>query len=419
MASRVREGTCPSSGSALRERGSGWLRAASRCAFLLARRRLGCATEMDIVAKCACAALLFATSAGIMSCAKPYQMPPETLAFRRTLDDTRALAIVNDLIRAKKGRGDGMYEAAMPERTVVLNPRVEGAHIAFDTFGPQISASSQPELDCWAPTGELVAVAEQVPTRCTSTFDLRGISLLSVSLTPGDPAGPSVTRPRAPSYTIYAMQGLMASIYINVATADLGPLLAALTHLSPAARVSQGHSITRPSTTGVPSRVPSDVAILRHIGCRVAIDGQPPASCEDCDVTLKPGAHQFRVQYWERGFLDKGMEVTLLPNGGAIAGPAPLGNEILLVKSRTARDLTVTLLGGHKYYLVTRTNRALDDWYVEVIDEAADAPVVSDRAAHCKECESDAPIEATLPSPYQSSSRVSPTTRFRRLSTAL
>lgn len=333
---------------------------------------------------CARAKLVFAMSVCMVSCAEAYRMPLETLALRQTLDDAKALAIVNDLVRAKVGRGDGVYEGWLPERTALFNARVEGAHITFDTIGPQISASRQPELNCRAPTGELVAVAEQVPTLCALSFDLRGIRGLGISPTPGDPPGGSVVRP--PGYIVYARESWTTAIHINVAKKDLGPLLAALTHLSPAARVVQGASITRPTPTYVATRPPPDMAIVSNFNSRlIEIDGQAPAPCNGCDRTLKPGAHQFRVQYWQTGFLDQGMEVALLPGGVALAGPA-LGQLVLLVRSRTARDLTATLLPGHTYSLVTRHNMALDDWYVELIDDATQAPVVSDRAAHCKDC---------------------------------
>jgi len=223
-----------------------------------------------------------------------------------------------------------MYQAALPERMVVLNPRVEAAHLVFDTVGSPISASS---------------------------------------------------------YVVYARQGLTTGIYINVATKDLGPLLAALTRLSPAAQVFEGGSIGRPSKSPPAPRLPSHVAVVSHFGVRlIAIDGKPPAPCDNCELTLAPGAHQFRVQYWETGFLDLGMEVTLLPGGTAIAGPALSKQPVLLVRSRGARDLTATLLPGHTYGLLAGKNLALDDWYVYLFDETAQTTVVSDRAAHCKDC---------------------------------
>jgi len=343
--------------------------------------------RMSIATLCARAGFLIATSIGTTSCASAYRMPPETLAFRQTLDDTRALAIVNDLVRPHDGEADGMYAALLPERAVVLSPRVEGAHIAFDTIGPQISTSSQPQRNCRAPTGELVAVARQVPTLCTLTVDLRSLVSLGVSSTAGDASEASVARPRAPGYVVYARQSLTTGMYINVAPKDLGPLLAALTYLSPAAQVLQGGSISRPGKASPVPRLPSHVAVVSRFGVRlVALDGNPPAPCDHCDLTLEPGAHQFRVQYWETGFLDLGTEVTLLPGGTALAGPALSKEPVLLVRSRGARDLTATLLPGHTYGLLAGTNMALDDWFVSLFDETTQGTVVSDRAAHCKEC---------------------------------
>jgi hypothetical protein len=89
---------------------------------------------MDIVAKWACAALLLATGVGMMSCAKAYQMPPETLAFRQTLDDTRALALVNDLIRSC-----GSLQRLRPGRVTVTVP-VDGLRPEnVDAFGEVVN----------------------------------------------------------------------------------------------------------------------------------------------------------------------------------------------------------------------------------------------------------------------------------------
>jgi hypothetical protein len=181
---------------------------------------------------------------------------------------------------------------------------------------------------------------------------------------------------------------LTTGISINVAAKDLGPLLASLTHLSPAARVVQGGNVSRPRAADIAARPPSDVAIVSIFGTRLlALDGESPAPGVKHDLTLTPGMHQFRVQYWETGFLDRGMEVTLLPGGTAIAGPAASGDLVLMVRSRTARDVNARLLPGHKYSLLARRNMAFDDWYVELMDDAVQAPLVSDRAAHCKDCE--------------------------------
>jgi hypothetical protein len=296
-------------------------------------------------------------------------MPPETVALRGTLDDTKALTIVDELIRGGKGKGAGVYEAYLPERAFVFEPRVEGAHIAFDVLGPQIPSEDQPDLNCRKPTGELIAVAEKVPTRCTLTFDLRSMPGIGVNQTHGNAAG---LKPLAAGYTVYARQSFTTGIFINITGEQLSPLLAALTRLSPSAKVVQGggDGDAPPSPPNTPApRLSPDVAILSYRGARLeGVDGQPPAPCDHCDLTLKPGAHWLRFRYWETGYLDRGIEVTLLP--GPLPGP---DLEVVLVKSRSARDLRVTLLPGHKYSLWAGMNAELDDWHTSLYDETAGA----------------------------------------------